>query len=117
MTELVGNRTLSSAKILIAGATPFFPGEKYGQAQSSSVAQAPHDLELWDCCSLSCRGGIHFAMAGAPFTGCSRVALSLRGNIECLVRWSRAGIARDGSLSARFLLLLLAADLFVGCKT
>ena len=36
--------------------------------------------------------------------------------LTCVVRWSLAGTARDGSLGSRFLLLLPASDPFVGRK-
>src|SRR4029077_4056013 len=110
------SRTLSGVKILIAGSNPASPEQKYVQVQSSSVAQAACDLELLDCCAFGWRGPDHFTVAGAAFARCSRVTLSLRRHIECVVRWSRAGIARDGPLRSRFLLLLPPTDLFVGCK-
>src|SRR6266446_4713575 len=80
------------------------------------MAQAARNLELWDCCSLGCRSLGHFTVAGGSFARCPRITFSLRRYIECVVRWSRAGIARDGTLRSRFLLLLPASGPFVGSK-
>src|SRR6266446_403304 len=92
------------------------PEQKYVQIQSPYVAQAAWVLELWDWCSRGCRSLGHFAVASGSFAGCSCVTLSLRRHIECLVRRSRTGITRDGTLRPRFQLLLPASDLFVGFK-
>lgn len=90
--------------------------QKHAQVESSFAAQTACDLELLDCYPFGRCGSDHFTMAGASFARCSRVTLSLRRHIECMVRWNRARIARNGPLRSRFLLLLLASDLFVGCK-
>src|SRR5229473_8506287 len=92
------------------------PEEKDVQFQSSFVAQAACNLGLWDCGSIGHHSTDHFTVAGASFARCSRVAVSLRGHIKRVVRWSRAGIARYGPIRFRFLLLLPASDLFAGCK-
>src|SRR6266849_9169086 len=55
-------------------------------------------------------------VAGASFARSSRVTVSLRRHIKRVVRWSRPGIARYRTIRFRFLLLLPASDLFVGCK-
>jgi len=69
-----------------------------------------------DCCSFSCRGTDHFTVAGASFGSRSRVTFSLRRHIECVVRWGRARIARDGPLRSRFLLLLPAPAYSLAAK-
>ena len=92
------------------------PRGKAAQVQSSSMAEAAGNLELWDCYSFGRCGPDHFTFAGGSFARCSRVTLSLRGPIECVVRWNRTGIARDGTLRSRFQLLLPASDPFVGSK-
>src|SRR6266852_8285453 len=92
------------------------PEEKDVQFQSSSVAQAACNLGLWDCGSIGHRSTDHFTVAGASFARCSRVAVSLRRHIKRVVWWSRAGVARHGPIRFRFLLLLPASDLFLGCK-
>ena len=90
--------------------------QKYADVKSSSVAQAARYLELFDRGFVGCSGPDNFTMAGASFTGCSRVAFSLRRHIERLVRWNLARIARDGPFRSHFLLFLLASDPFVGSK-
>ena len=90
--------------------------QKHAQVKSSFAAQAACDLELLDCYPFGRCGPDHFTVAGASFARCSRVTLSLRSHIECMVRWNPARIARNGPLRSRLLLLLLASDLFVGCK-
>src|SRR3981081_2564788 len=89
---------------------------KDGPVKPSAVAQAACHLELLDCFCFGCRGADHLALADTSFARCSRVTLSLRGHIECVVRWSLAGTARDGSLGSRLLLLLPPSNLFVECK-
>src|SRR5205823_10652242 len=79
-------------------------------------AQAACDLELLDCYPFGRCGPDHFTVAGASFARCSRVTLCLRSHIECMVPLNPARIARNGPLRSRLLLLLLASDLFVGCK-
>ena len=106
------SRTLSNVKILIAGiSTLLCLSRSYVQVQSSSMAKAACDLELWDCCFFGCRSPDHFTVAGASFARCSRVILSLRRHIECVVQWSRAGTACDGPLRSCFLLLLPASSI------
>jgi hypothetical protein len=94
--------------------------QKHPKAQSSSVAQAARDF-----------GAARLPFSHSPqhwsfhdrrrfiynITICSRIAVSLRRYVECLVRWSPAGLARDGSLRPRFLLLLPASNPFLRCKT
>ena len=60
------------------------------------MAQAARVLELLDCSCFGCCRPDHFRLANPSFARCSGVTLSLRGHIECVVRWSRAGIVRDG---------------------
>jgi hypothetical protein len=89
---------------------------KYAEVQSSSVAQAACDLELYDCGFVGCSGPDNLTMAGPSFAGCSRITFSLRCHIERMVRWNLAGIARDDSIRFHFLLFLLTSDPFVGCE-
>src|ERR1700746_2685909 len=84
--------------------------QKHAQVKSSFAAQAACDLELLDCYPFGRCGPDHFTVAGASFARCSRVTLSLRPHIECMVRWNRARITRNGPRRPRFLLLLLASD-------
>jgi len=90
--------------------------QKHAQVQSSSVAQAAGNLGLWDCCSFGWRGAGHFTVAGDSFARCPRVTFSLRRPIECVDRWNRAGVPRDGTLGSRFQLLFPASDPFVGSE-
>src|SRR6266852_647912 len=95
---------------------PALPEQKHAQIKSSFVAQAARDLELRDCCSLGCRSSDRFTVAATSLARSSRITFSLCRHVECVVRWNRARIARDGPLRSRFLLLLPASNLFVGCK-
>src|SRR5712692_7707034 len=95
---------------------PLFPEQKYVPVQPFSVAQAVSDLELWDCCSVGYRSIDPLMVAGVSFASGSRVTVSLRRHVECVAWWSRAGIARGGPLRSRFLLLLPAPRVLVGCK-
>src|SRR5258708_9678800 len=116
MWPVWSEQNTSNAKILIPGSDTLpYRSRSYVQVQSSSVAQAACHLELWDCCSFGCRGPDHFMVAGASFGRCSRVTLSLRRHVECVVRGSRARIARDRRLRSRFLLLRPVSDPFVWC--
>jgi len=93
-----------------------WPEQKYVKVQSSSVAQASCDLDLWDCCFIGYRSTDPFMVAGASFAIGSRVTVSLRRHVLCVVWWSRAGIARGRSLRSRFRLLLPAPNLLIGSK-
>src|SRR6266849_1280344 len=95
---------------------PALPEQNYAQVQSSSVAQAACDLELWDCGSIGYRSTDHFTVAGVSFGSRSRVTVSLRHHVHCVVWWSRAGIARDGSVHTGFPLLLSAPDALLSSK-
>src|SRR3981081_1326608 len=54
------------------------PEQKYAQHQTSSVAQATCDLELWDCCSIGNRSSDYFTVAVVSFANGYRVPISLR---------------------------------------
>src|ERR1700730_4147350 len=91
-------------------------GRQYVRVQSSSVAQAACDLELWDRGSIGHHSTDSYTVAGASFASCSRVSVSLRRRFRCVVRSNRAGIARDYPLRFRFLPLLPVARAFVEDK-
>src|SRR6266446_321429 len=92
------------------------PEQQHAEFESSSVAQGAYDLGLWDCRSISYRSSDHCTVAGVSFGSCSRVTVSLRHHVHCVVWWSGAGIARDGPLRARFPLLFPAPDALVSSK-
>src|SRR5258707_1136948 len=92
------------------------PEQQHAEFESSSVAQGAYDLGLWDCRSISYRSTDHCTVAGVSFGSCSRVTVSLRHHVHCVVWWSGAGIARDGPLRARFQLLFPAPDALVSSK-
>src|SRR5260370_33529536 len=80
----------------------------YVQVQSSSVAQAACDLELWDCCSIGYYSADHFAVTAVAFGSFSRVTVSLRHHVQCVASRTRAWIGRVVSLHRRYQLLLPA---------
>src|SRR3977135_1656961 len=90
--------------------------QKYVQHQTSSVAQATCDLELWDCHSIGNRSSDYFAAAVVSFANCSRVPISLRHPVRRVAGWSRTGIARDRTLRYHFLLLFPAASPLICCE-
>src|ERR1700694_5640310 len=95
---------------------PSFAEQNYVQIESASMAQAACDLELWNCCSIGHRGADNYAVAGAPFANCSCITVSLRGYVECVVRWTRTRIARGRPLHSCFLVLLPGPGRFAGCQ-
>src|ERR1700688_1916521 len=84
--------------------------QHYVRVESSSVAQAACDTGLWDRRSVGFLSIDHFTVATFAFGNGPRITN------HCLVRWSRAGIVRDGPIQPHFRLLLLVSDTFVGCK-
>src|SRR5713226_4349595 len=92
------------------------PRQLYVQVQSCSVAQAACDLELGDCGSIGHYGSDSHTVVSAAFGSGSGFTVSFRRHVQCMGRRSCAGIARDGPLRSRFLLLFPASNAFVDCE-
>src|ERR1700732_2416630 len=90
--------------------------QHYVRVESSSVAQAACDMGLRDRHSIGFLSIDHFRVATFAFGNGPSITISLRRHDHCLVRWSRAGIVRDGPLPPRFRLLLPLSGIFVGFK-
>ena len=101
------------AKILLLTAIPALQEPKCDRFKSSVVAQATYDLELLACGSFGWHSPGHFAVVTASSRQFSGVTFSLRRDLECVVRWTVAGIASHDAIRSFFLLLLLTSDLLV----
>src|SRR5258708_26084946 len=100
---------ISDVKILPIRIVILYCGAKHVQVLLFSVAQAACNPELWDCRTVCYRRADSFTVAGASFGSRSRVVVSLRRHVQCVVGRSRTGIARDRPLGPGFRLLFPAS--------
>ncbi len=100
----------------MSSAIAVLPRQLYVQVQSCFVAQAACDLELWDCGSIGRHSSDSHTVAGAAFGSGPGFTVSFRRHVQCVGRRSCAGIARDGPLRSRFLLLFPASNAFFDCE-
>jgi PAS domain S-box-containing protein len=81
------------------------------------MAQASCDLEVSGCHSVGCGSTDHVTLAGASFAGLSRLTLSVRCDIECMVWWRLAGLLATALSGLAFDYYFLSPIYSLGANT
>src|SRR6267142_4038204 len=103
-------------RFCLYGSTSCTAERKHVQVLFSYAARIPCNRELWDCRTVCYRRADSFTVAGASFGSRSRVVVSLRRHVQCVVGRSRTGIARDRPLGPGFRLLFPASGVRADSK-